>query len=114
MSRISCIYEIRNLINNKIYIGSTNNFYSRRNKHLSQLNNGVHPNIKLQRAWNKYGHSNFEFDILIYCDELNLRLTEQEFLDTWEPEYNIAKDANNPILRGSKRPKSFSKKVSIA
>lgn len=61
---ISCIYTITNKLNGKFYIGKTNNFLYRINKHKYTLRNGIHINEHLQRAWNKYGEESFMFEIL--------------------------------------------------
>jgi group I intron endonuclease len=62
---INCIYCIRNKINNKIYIGKTNNFDKRIKKHIQTLNKNKHHNKYLQNAWNKYESVNFDFFILV-------------------------------------------------
>lgn len=62
------IYEIKNIKNNKRYIGQSQDLYVRSCKHFSNLNNGVHPNKHLQASWNKYGSDNFVINILEYCD----------------------------------------------
>ena len=74
-SRIG-IYGIRNLINDKIYVGKTGmNFGDRWDSHRSLLNNNKHDNPHLQNAWNKYKPENFEFIVLEDCnvDELSDR-----------------------------------------
>lgn len=68
---MQAIYKIRNVINNKIYIGSTNNIKKRWNNHRSKLNNNLHENQYLQQAWNKYGQDNFEFLIIEEVNDEN-------------------------------------------
>lgn len=70
---ISGIYCIENLSTNKKYIGQSVNISERWKKHISELNNGLHHNDYLQKAWNKYGIENFKFYVLEYCpiDKLN-------------------------------------------
>jgi len=53
------IYRIRNLVNNKCYIGSAKNLHNRVVKHLSDLRRNTHHSIVLQRAYNLYGELNF-------------------------------------------------------
>lgn len=64
--KIYHIYKITNVINNKIYIGQTSQvkFYERFNRHLSN----ARCNLEgfLYNAIRKYGHENFNFE-LIYC-----------------------------------------------
>lgn len=63
------IYGIRNKINNKIYVGKTmQSFGDRWDCHKAQLKGGYHDNPHLQRSWNKYGEENFEFIVLIDCN----------------------------------------------
>jgi group I intron endonuclease len=87
------IYKIRNKINNKCYYGSAKNIKRRWARHKSQLKHNRHENIVLQRAWNKYGEENFEFVVVEICDENNLLITEQNYLDL-KPEYNIGRQAS--------------------
>ena len=68
---MQAIYQIRNKINNKIYIGSTNNINKRWNNHKSKLNNKIHENSYLQAAWDKYGEENFEFSIIEEVNDQN-------------------------------------------
>ncbi len=83
----SGIYKILNKINGKYYIGSAYNFNKRFIRHKSELNCNVHYNEHLQRAWNLYGHENFEFLILEECNELSkLKTLEQKYLDKIEKE----------------------------
>ena len=55
------IYQLKENINNRIYIGSTLNFERRKMKHLYDLKNNKHHNIYLQRIFNK----NIDFQNLI-------------------------------------------------
>jgi len=64
MVNFSGIYQIRNIINNKVYIGSTSKFKSRKASHFGHLRFGDHSNKYLQNAWNKYGEEKFVFEIL--------------------------------------------------
>ncbi len=84
------IYQIRNKINNKRYVGSSNNIEFRWRKHISFLTRNKHPNKHLQGAWNKYGKDSFEFTVLLICVEDELLDQEQTCLDV-KSEYNISK-----------------------
>lgn len=83
------IYQIRNINNNKIYIGSTINYNKRRSAHKSLLKNNKHHSIYLQNAWNKYGENSFVFDFLIEIDKKLLIENEQFYIDTLKPQYNM-------------------------
>lgn len=92
------IYQIRNLINQNIYVGSTVKFVNRKNGHFKQLKNNQHHSILLQRAYNKYGEQNFIFEILEYVeDKTKLIEREQYYFDTLKPQYNICKIAGNTL-----------------
>lgn len=93
------VYQIKNLVNNKIYIGSTKqSFRVRLNHHLQALRNNKHKNKHLQRAWNKYGEDNFEFSILTICNKKDTYFYEQQFLDNrnLKMSYNINPNATGP------------------
>ena len=99
------IYCIRNIVNNKMYIGSTNNFDNRKYRHFHQLENGIHHSILLQRAYDKYGKDSFVFEILKICDnDEDLLKIEQEFLNKLKPfspnGYNVSTIASNCVLYG--------------
>ena len=74
------IYMIRNLINEKIYIGQSRDIYKRWKQHKSDLNCNRHINEHLQSAWNKYGEENFEFSVLCECEENQLNTLEQYYI----------------------------------
>lgn len=81
--KIRAIYKIRNIVNNKIYVGSSENYKNRIWKHKSDLKAGIHCNSHLQNAWNKYGKENFEFSILeILNINDNIIEKEQYWIDT--------------------------------
>lgn len=79
---VSGIYAIRNTVNGKVYVGSAGKIKARFVVHRSQLNRGVHPNEKLQRAWIKYGAAAFVFEVLELVPELGGLVTrEQHWID---------------------------------
>ena len=63
------IYKIENKITNKVYIGKSINIEKRWIQHRCHLNNNVHANDYLQKAWNKYGENGFNFSVLCECEE---------------------------------------------
>lgn len=87
----SGIYQIRNLVNNKVYIGQSCRLVDRRYNHFRLLDLNKEHNPHLQNAYNKYGTNNFIFEVLLYCDIENLDFYEQEFVNALGPEYNIRK-----------------------
>ena len=96
LSKLCGIYEIVNKINNKRYVGSSVDLYSRFRNHKAQLNNATHENPILQRAWDKYGEDAFEFRVLLLCEKSDVLGYEQQMLDCSAHEYNIATNAYAP------------------
>lgn len=95
----SGIYQIKNAINGKSYVGSTANLKKRWTNHLSALRYGRHPNSRLQSAFDKYGEDAFGWSILEdVADSSQLISREQHHLDTLKPEYNIASIAGSTML----------------
>lgn len=83
------------------YVGSAVDIVRRRNQHLVALRRGTHCNPVLQKAFNKYGESNIKFEILMRCAREEVVATEQQFIDSLKPRYNIAKVAGSTL--GTKR-----------
>lgn len=72
------IYKITNLLNGKVYVGQSVQLEERKQEHFRCLRKGIHDNIYLQSAFNKYGESNFKFEVIEYLtDDANL-LTQRE------------------------------------
>jgi hypothetical protein len=86
------IYEIRNLLNDKRYIGFSIDIEERWHKHKLALIGNYHDNSYLQHAWNFYGKKNFIFEIIqeLECIEEKLKLMEIY----WIAYYNSFKDDN--------------------
>lgn len=76
------IYCIKNLINDKIYIGQSTNIKKRWKVHTKELNCNTHCNSYLQKAWNKYGSDNFKFYVLEKCDKKELNEKEIYYIKT--------------------------------
>lgn len=92
------LYEIRNTVNGKIYIGSTNNLLRREKEHFKELRKGEHHSITLQRAFDKYGEESFVFTEICRCPDDRLIELEQSLLDSTkaaETGYNISPFANS-------------------
>lgn len=115
----SGVYIIKNIVNGKIYIGSSVNVFKRWTQHRYKLNKGNHANKHLQRAWNKYGISEFEFSILELINnpskEILIEL-EQKYLDEHKSfnkdvGYNILKKADSSL--GVEMTKETKNKLSL-
>lgn len=91
---MSGIYKITNIINNKLYVGSTSsNFNKRWNCHKSTLRRNLHGNKYLQNSWNKYGEQSFDFEIIENINTPSREiLIEKEifYKNLLNAQYNIA------------------------
>lgn len=102
------VYQIRNIINNQIYIGSSKNIQKRWKQHIKALCENKHDNIFLQNDWNNYGEDCFEFTILEFCEEDKQYKLEQEYFKKLMPfhrlgnGYNVNEDANGMNKSGYK------------
>lgn len=56
-------------------------FKARQSMHIKSLNEGTHHSIKLQRAWNKYGAENFEWETIEVIQNV-VGLEPKEFVNT--------------------------------
>lgn len=94
------IYKIINVVNNKFYVGSAEDFTRRKRVHWWMLRRGNHANKHLQAAWLKYGEPAFTFVIV---EELPAETDVLAAENIWLKEhvgkeycYNIATDATSP------------------
>lgn len=90
------IYAIKNVINNKVYVGSTKSLKFRRQDHFTALKSNRHPNIHLQKAYNKYGKDKFHFYQLEECSSDNRKEREIYWISNYDAcdrdkGYNICK-----------------------
>lgn len=100
----SGIYTITNRVNGKRYVGQAGSFRDRWLHHKSTLRRGVHGNRHLQSAWIKHGEAAFSFEVLelVPATDEAMCAREQHWIDTLQPEYNIAPVAGT--TRGVKHP----------
>lgn len=92
------VYLIKNLVNNKRYIGSTiQSFKIRCKKHINESRIKQYP---IYKAIRKYGIENFEFQIIkSFSSRKNnntkilkiVRYLEEKYINIWNPEYNVCK-----------------------
>lgn len=103
------IYKITNTKTNMFYIGSSYNIPRRWREHRNRLNSDTHDNQHLQNAWNKYGETNFKFEIIeLVKDRDKLIEREQDWIDKTQcykrdVGYNIAQFADTNLRRLSEK-----------
>lgn len=88
------VYRWTNKKNGKSYVGSAVNL-ARRFPYYYSLNLITNSNMSICKALLKHGHSNFNLEILEYCEPQNVIAREQYYLDLLQPEYNILKIAGS-------------------
>lgn len=104
----SGIYKIKNLENDKIYIGQSVTVRRRVKEHMNKLRDNKHENKHLQNSWNKNGEKSFVFELVEYCDREELNSREvywMNYFKSYEKKhgYNITRiDPNSKKLIFSK------------
>ncbi|MDP5273382.1 DUF2087 domain-containing protein [Chengkuizengella axinellae] len=78
MKKEAGVYQIKNKMNQMIFIGSSMNLKSLNGRQF-ELDMGSHPIKKLQNDYNKYGKDAFTFEVLQLLDD-----KEDENIDKWE------------------------------
>ncbi|WP_379354881.1 MULTISPECIES: NUMOD3 domain-containing DNA-binding protein [unclassified Paenibacillus] len=97
------IYQIVNMINQKIYVGSSKNIGYRFSRHKKELKLGIHHNRYLQRAWNNYGKESFKLQIIEIVEAQDKLIErEQHWLDKLSSYnqlvgYNLASKAGSRL-----------------
>ena len=84
------VYQIRNKINNKSYVGSSKNVSARFRNHLNRDAKKYYWRDFYKDVL-KYGKINFECILLEECSESELIEREQYYYDKIKPEYNIVR-----------------------
>lgn len=93
------VYEIRNLVDGMRYVGGSSNISSRKSSHLSSLRSGRNKNTHLQKAWDDYGESSFDFVVVLSCNIEELLSKEQERINMYDfgSLYNVQPLAGSPL-----------------
>ena len=114
--KIQGIYSIRNVLNNKVYIGSSKDIVSRWRNHKYEASRNKY-NYPLYNAIRKYGIDNFEFNLIEkVADVTLLNSIETSWISYYdaansEKGYNICKEAS--VTRGYKHSEESKLKMSL-
>lgn len=106
------IYQIRNIANGKLYVGSSHNIDVRFYTHKERLRKGRHHSIKLQRAWNKWGEESFEFSVIEAVHDTAFLLIREQY---WMDLLKVAKEGYNILPKAGttlgvkRRPETIAK-----
>ena len=102
----------KNNINNKRYIGSSENLRARFIKYFNTNHLLTNTSMYICRALFKYGYSNFSITIIEYCEPDKCLIREKYYWGVFKPEYNIAQDPSAP-MSGRKHSDDSKKKSQI-
>ena len=101
------IYQIKNTVNQKIFISSSRNLKNLNGKRF-ELKMGVHKNTALQKEWNEFGEESFVFEVLEvlkkketgYFDEKDaLKKLEEKWLDKLQPFDERGYNKRKPVTK---------------
>ena len=108
------IYLIFCISNEKLYVGSSaRSLAGRLGEHRRLLKRDKHKNIKLQRAFNKYGEESFLFLPLEYVDEPSHCIEREQFwIDRLLPYLNISLKAGSRL--GVKHSEEARERISLS
>ena len=106
------IYTIRNVINQKVYVGQSQNIEKRFIAHRCLLRASDHHSSYLQNAWNRYGEDSFEFVMVEETNLASIDQREQFWMDKLGAHYNVQPRAAS--ARGYKHTAATKKKISEA
>lgn len=96
------IYKITNIVNNKIYIGQTNNPSLRWHRHKSSARHNKNA-LLVTKAMIKYGINNFTFEVIATCKTLDdVNYLETEIIKQYNSRdtligYNISPGGNHEV-----------------
>jgi group I intron endonuclease len=76
----SGIYVIKNTVNDRVYVGSSNNLYKRFNAHKNCLLKENHPNKALTNFCLVYGINKLYVDVIEFCETENLIERENYYI----------------------------------
>jgi group I intron endonuclease len=98
------IYGIKNTLSNKIYVGQSKKIAQRWKAHIRELRDNKHRNKHLLRSFNLYGEESFEFLVLEECEESELNIKEEEWINKFPRELVYNQNIHIVDLRGENNP----------
>jgi len=90
----SGVFQVKNIVNDKVLLGSSLNLDGSLNKHKFMLKIGSHTNKALQKDWDEFGSEKFVFEVLEEVKVLDspnfnlkdeLTLLEEIWLEKFQP-----------------------------
>ena len=105
MEIISGVYKITNTITGDFYIGSSKNVKRRWREHKKPSTWNKCPNNPMYHGMQKYSVDKFELQILAEVEPEEMKVAEQQFIETLKPTYN----SNNAKGLNIERKKEYQK-----
>jgi group I intron endonuclease len=114
---MASIYQIKNLTNSKVYVGSAVDLKRRWSVHRANLCAGTHHCTPLQNAWTKNGESAFLFQLIELCESTEMLEREQFWIDktkcySRQYGYNLLRTAGSHL--GSKRSEATRQRMAAS
>lgn len=101
--KISGVYKVHNIKNNRDYVGSSRDIHKRWSVHKMPSTWTSRPNRRLYLDMSLMGLDNFEFTILEeISDETKLKEAEQKWIDKLEPFYNTRRAKGIDVVKHKK------------
>lgn len=94
MPKEAGVFQIRNTVNGRVYLGSSLNLHGPLNKHRFMLAHGMHDVPLLQKEWHAFGPDAFVFEVVQVVEpretpgfriEDELELLEEIWLEKLQP-----------------------------
>ncbi len=104
------VFQIKNNINGKVFIGSSLDLKAIWHAQKLQLEFGMHQNSALQKEWNEYGAENFVYEILEEIKQSDdkpvdynkeIKILEEMIIEELQPYEN--KGYNNNRIKGNRQ-----------
>lgn len=113
--KASGVYIIRNTVNMKCYIGSSENIHRRWYGHKDTARRGRHHSSLFQEEWDVYGEDAFHFSVLEYLDPIPEKLgySEQTLIWLMRPAYNAREKVSTRPLSKKQRSEYAKRMVKL-
>lgn len=109
------VYCIKNIIDGRVYVGSSINIDKRIKNHIWNINKSTHRNIHLVDSIKKYGWDSFFFIVLEECDVVDIVSREQFWIDYYKSYVDTNGYNKQPFAYSNKNnscPQSAKDKIS--
>jgi hypothetical protein len=110
------VYRLVNRINNKSFIGYSENLGERLSYYFSISSKLAHKTVKMTpivKAIQEYGLINFNVEILTYCNPSELGDKTVYYVQIYHPEYNVQPPTANTILSNISRERKEKSTIKV-